>query len=96
MQLSSQPLSTSETEVDKFGQKQSSHLVMIIVTVLACGCSTFSERRQQERLVFVLEEQEKHCVRGDAADGGSENRGAVKHGRCSALLDAVPSSQTVM
>lgn len=95
MQLSSQPLSTSETEVDKFSQKKCSHLMTMNVTELACGFSTTGERRQQERLVFVLEEQEKHCVRGDAADGGSENRGTVKHGRCSALLDAVPTSQTV-
>lgn len=57
---------------------------MMGVIVLACGFSTISERRQQERLVLASQVQGKHCVWGDAAAGGSENRGSVKHGRCSA------------
>lgn len=57
---------------------------MTSVTVLACGFSTISERRQQERLVLASEEQGKHCVWGAAAAGGRENRGSVKRERCSA------------
>lgn len=54
-------LNTSETEV-KFSQEKSSPLVMMSVIVLACGFSTISERRQQERLVLASQEQGKHCV----------------------------------
>lgn len=67
---------------------------MTSITMLAYGFSTISGRRR-ESLSLLQRNKESTVCEGIQQLVGNKNRGSIKHERCSALLDAVPSPQTV-
>lgn len=66
---------------------------MTSLTMLAYGFSTISGRRRKS--LSLLQRNKETTVWGVQQLVGSKNRGSIKHERCIALLDAVPSPHTV-
>lgn len=67
---------------------------MVSVTMLAYGFSTMPGRRRKS-LSLPQRNKESTVCEGMQQLVGSKNRGLIKHERCFALLDAVPSPQSV-
>lgn len=62
--------------------------------MLAYGFSTISRRRRKS-LSLLQRNKESTVCEGMQQLVGNKDRGSVKHERCSAVLETVPSPQTV-